>query len=142
MNDFSFVCEGVPTPKGRPRFSSRGGFVRTYTPAETENAEKKIREKSATGMKNAGNFEPTKLPVKICVNFFLPIPKSFSKKKTEDCLNGMVMPTSKPDLDNFLKLFLDAMNKVVYMDDSQIVEIFATKVYSKYPCTVINVAKF
>ena len=52
------------------------------------------------------------------------------------------MPTSKPDLDNFLKLFLDAMNKVVYMDDSQIVEIFATKVYSKYPCTVINVAKF
>ena len=142
MKDFSFVCEGAPTPKGRPRFTARRGFVQAYTPTETENAEKKIREKSSAAMKNSGNLEPTKLPVKISVNFFLPIPKSFSKKKTEECLSGVVMPTSRPDLDNYLKLILDAMNGVVYVDDSQIVELLATKIYSGYACTVVNISKY
>ena len=35
------------------------------------------------------------------------------------------------DLDNYLKIVMDAMNGFVYLDDSQINEIHATKSYSK-----------
>ena len=31
------------------------------------------------------------------------------------------------DIDNFVKFYMDCMNKVVYLDDSQVIEIYAKK---------------
>ena len=39
--------------------------------------------------------------------------------------------TSKKDIDNFCKFVLDALNKRFYNDDSQIIELCATKLYKK-----------
>ena len=39
--------------------------------------------------------------------------------------------TSKKDIDNFCKFVLDALNKRFYNDDSQIIELCATKNYTK-----------
>jgi Holliday junction resolvase RusA-like endonuclease len=58
------------------------------------------------------------------------MPKSYSKKRIEACLNGSEQPTKKPDASNILKSVEDGMNGVVYKDDSQIVNIHVTKVYS------------
>jgi Holliday junction resolvase RusA-like endonuclease len=44
-------------------------------------------------------------------------------------LEGIERPCKKPDCDNILKAYFDAMNKIVYDDDSQIVEIYSKKVY-------------
>ncbi len=41
------------------------------------------------------------------------------------------MPVRKPDLDNFLKCALDAMNGVLVYDDSQITTIRMTKRWSE-----------
>lgn len=38
-------------------------------------------------------------------------------------------PTVKPDVDNFLKSLLDALNQIAYEDDAQIIEINASKKY-------------
>jgi Holliday junction resolvase RusA-like endonuclease len=35
----------------------------------------------------------------------------------------------KPDIDNVAKCFLDAMNGIVYKDDSQVVSLHVTKEY-------------
>ena len=43
------------------------------------------------------------------------------------------MPTKKPDASNILKSIEDAMNGVVFNDDSQIVNIHVTKVYATEP---------
>jgi Holliday junction resolvase RusA-like endonuclease len=142
MNDFGFVCEGAPTPKARPRFSNVKNFVRVFSTEKNILAEKKIRAEAKIAMNLAENFEPVKVPVKMYVKFFMPIPKSFSKKKTADCLSGAIVPTPKPDLDNLLKLFLDAMNKTVYEDDSLVVEIVCSKVYSLTPCAVIYIKQY
>jgi Holliday junction resolvase RusA-like endonuclease len=48
-------------------------------------------------------------------------------------LAGSERPTKKPDLDNLAKSVLDALNGVIYQDDSQIVSLHMTKVYSQYP---------
>lgn len=40
-----------------------------------------------------------------------------------------VYHTKRPDIDNFVKFYMDCMNKVVYLDDSQAIEIHAKKEY-------------
>ena len=39
-------------------------------------------------------------------------------------------PTRKPDLDNFAKAILDACNRVLWLDDAQVVELQAQKIYA------------
>ena len=58
-----------------------------------------------------------------------PIPPSYSKKRTEACLNNFEKHTKRPDLDNVIKAVIDGMDKIVFDNDSQITSIYATKVY-------------
>ncbi len=69
----------------------------------------------------------------LTVTFFLPIPRSFSKKKHADAENFDLLPTKKPDLDNLVKTIKDACNKIIWNDDSQVCEIRAKKLYSDNP---------
>jgi Holliday junction resolvase RusA-like endonuclease len=47
--------------------------------------------------------------------------------------DGEIYPQVKPDLDNVMKAVLDALNGVVYADDSQVINLVATKRYSTDP---------
>jgi len=141
MNDFGFVIDGAPTAKGRPRFTSVGGFARTYTPAKTKNAEGMIEWLAINAMKQNQNTLITE-PLVVFIEFRMPIPKSFSKTKILGCQCGSVVPTVKPDLDNLAKTVLDAMNKTVYKDDSQIVDLVVRKRYADKPCTIVSIKEF
>ena len=141
MNDFGFVIDGVPTAKGRPRFTSVGGFARTYTPAKTKNAEGMIEWLAINAMKKNQNTLITE-PLIIFIEFRMPIPKSFSKAKTLSCQCGETVPTVKPDADNLAKTVLDAMNKTVYKDDSQIVDLIIRKRYADKPCTIVSIKEY
>lgn len=57
----------------------------------------------------------------LSVRVYRQIPQSFSKRKAALAAEGLVMPTSKPDLDNYIKLVLDALTGVVWEDDAQVV---------------------
>ena len=76
-----------------------------------------------------GSSEPLETPVAVFVYVTYAVPLSYSKKRREDCLNGIEKHTKRPDLDNCIKAITDGMNEVVYKDDSQITSIHATKVY-------------
>ena len=43
---------------------------------------------------------------------------------------GKRLPAKRPDLDQYIKLVLDALQGVLYKDDSQVVDIYASKRYS------------
>lgn len=66
-------------------------------------------------------------------------PKSFSKKKTEMAERGEIVPVTKPDADNYLKAIKDALNGVIWRDDSQIVDVQVSKRYSVRPRIEIEV---
>ena len=118
-----------PVPKGRPRFSKIGGFMRSYTPKKTSDYEAQVKAIA----KSAMTREPLDTPLAAFLYFRLPIPKSYPKKRIAACLAGSERPIKKPDLDNLAKSVLDGLNGVVYKDDSQLVSLHITKVYDRNP---------
>jgi len=122
----TFMVEGTPVPKGRPRFARRGKFVSTYSPKTTVDYESKVSESAKLAM---GASEPLETPVGAYIYITLPVPASYSKKRTQACLSGQERPTKKSDIDNYCKAIFDGMNGIVFVDDSLIVSLHATKVY-------------
>jgi Holliday junction resolvase RusA-like endonuclease len=122
----TFMVEGTPVPKGRPRFARRGKFVSTYSPKTTVDYETKVSDAAKLAM---GVSEPLETPVSAYIYVTLPIPASYSKKRTQACLSGQERPTKKSDIDNYCKAVFDGMNGIVFADDSQVVSLHATKVY-------------
>lgn len=123
----TFNVEGNPVGKQRARYAKRGNFVQAYTPEKTRSYETLIKESAKQAM---GSSEPLETPVSLYLYIRVPIPMSCTKKRLEAIQNGSEKPIKKPDASNILKSVEDSMNSVVYKDDSQIVNIHVTKVYS------------
>jgi len=72
--------------------------------------------------------------------FVFEPPKSLKKKELEFIENGGFIPkTTKPDLDNLEKLLFDAMQGVVFVNDSQIYKKeFVLKLYGKEPKIIVE----
>ena len=68
-------------------------------------------------------------PVAMTVISIMPVPESWSRTKRAAALAGTIRPASKPDSDNLAKSVADALNKVVYRDDGQIVDLRSIKFY-------------
>ena len=119
-----FNVDGDPQGKARARFTKTG---RAYTPQKTVNYENEIADKAKQAM---GSSEPLETPVAVYVYADYAIPSSYSNKLREACLNGFERPTKKPDADNICKAVCDALNKIVYKDDAQVVSLHFTKRYN------------
>ena len=70
------------------------------------------------------------------------IPKSFSKKKQKEALEGTIRPLTKPDADNIAKIICDALNDIAYKDDTQIIELTITKQYASEPKVKITLVEY
>lgn len=114
VDEFSLNIPMVPVPKGRPR-STRSGH--TYTPQKTRDAENTIRE----ACRSAWRLPPFSGPLVVELEFY------FAKPKT----NKTNHHTQRPDADNLGKLVTDAMNGVIYNDDSQITKIISSKLWAE-----------
>lgn len=121
-----FIVEGDPQGKARPRFSQKSGTV--YTPAKTAKYEKLIRKAFLAA---GGKAIPSDCYVGITVDAYFQIPKSYTKGKRLACQYNINRPAKKPDIDNTLKVVLDALNKAAYEDDKQVVEVSCRKCYSQ-----------
>lgn len=137
MSAVDIVIPGAPTPKGRPRFSRRSG--RTYTPSKTAQAEDTLAGRALVELAPVRERLPLAGPLRLVAVFTLPVAPSWPKKKQEAARTGALQPTGKPDVDNLVKLATDALNGVVWVDDSQLVEVVARKVYGDVPSTRLTV---
>ena len=125
----NFEVPGDPIPKGRPRFARRGTFVQTYTDSKTIEYETRVATLARIAM---GSSEPLKSHLTVFLYLRYTVPASYTKKRKEACLNGFEYP-KRIDLDNCYKSITDAMNGIIYADDSQIVEAHILKCYSLEP---------
>ena len=63
-----FTIQGEPVPQGRPRFSSRGGFTRTYDPPKSKDYKEKIKH-------IIKHYTPLEGNVKVYLGIYISIPK-------------------------------------------------------------------
>lgn len=126
------VLLGAPRGKERPRLTKAG---HVYTPEKTRDYEAALRYAAKEAM---GDRPPLDGPITVDIEVKVPIAQSWPKKRQEAARAGKERPTKKPDWDNFGKM-LDALNLVVWIDDSQIVEGRVRKFYSDKPGMWITV---
>ena len=129
-----FEVMGTPVAKGRPRVTKWGA----YTPEKTVNYENLVQ---FSYLQEYKNIEPLEGYLKIEIAFYMPIPKSTSKKNRELMIGWKLLPDKKPDIDNMIKSITDALNELAYQDDKQIVEVHAYKYYSEQPKAVVMINK-
>jgi Holliday junction resolvase RusA-like endonuclease len=140
-----FELVGTPGHKGRHRSRivfPKGGkkaFVHHYPDPETEAYEKVIAEAGALFMRGR---EPTKRPVALLVHAFREVPASWTARERAAALAGAVLPTSRPDADNHLKVAQDALNKIVWHDDTQVIDARVIKRFSENPALRIEIREF
>lgn len=125
-----FEIPGEPGAKGRPRFSTCGGFTKTYTDKKTRLYESLVRD---AYFSMVGNPDPISKEMEVEINAHFSIPKSVSKRKQAAMLSGIVRPTKKPDTDNIAKVILDSLNGIAFDDDKQVVRLVVNKFYSEKP---------
>ena len=136
-----FKYTGDPVGKGRPRITRKGTHVHTYTPEKTRMFEDAIRlEMMASTCEKMPVYEAG-IPLKAEVVMAIKVPSSYSKKKKERCLSGEILPTKKPDVDNVLKAIFDALSGFAFVDDSQVIEIVAEKIYSETPFVDVTITQ-
>ena len=63
------------------------------------------------------------------------------KKPRKSQKNGLPH-FSKPDTDNLIKTYLDALNKIAWRDDSLVYTVHAIKLWSDNPRTIIEIIPF
>lgn len=139
MTMVHFKYRGEPVGKGRPRVTRRGGYVHTYTPEKTRLFEDAMRFELLASTCETMPIYPAGTPLKAKVTMAMSVPKSYSKKKREKCLNGELVPTKKPDIDNVLKAVFDALIGFAFDDDSQIIEVIADKIYAEEPYVEVTI---
>ena len=124
------TIEGKPIAKGRPRLGRNG----VYTDAVTKAAETAI----GWELKKAC-AEPLSGTIEVSLYFTFRAPKSWRKADRERAEEEEEAHVVKPDLDNLIKLALDAANGILWRDDALVASIEAHKCYGETEATTFNV---
>ncbi len=131
-----FIVYGEPVAQGRPRMTVVKGRAMAFDP-------KKSRDFKGDVKAVAQNYVPEQMlqgPLELVIKIYRPIPKGMSKRKRELALSGDLRPTTKPDLKNYIAGVEDALEKMIYSNDSQVVSYGDTgKWYGDPPRTEITV---
>lgn len=122
MTEIRFTVYGQPVAKARARtFATAAGKVGSYTPRATREWERWIREE-------AGKHRPPQLldgPLVLEATFYVLKPKSSPRRRQ--------YPDTKPDVENLGKAVCDALQGLIYVDDSRIVEEILRKRFGDPP---------
>ncbi len=141
----SVLLPGVPMGKKRHRARAvvpKNGrpWVQTYPDPDGVAYEADLAEAGRKAMAASSLVsDPFDGPLTCFVEAFVPIPASWSMKKQAAAAAGEIFPTGKPDGDNYAKIAGDALNKICWVDDSQIIMWQVLKLYSDFPRLRVSV---
>lgn len=124
------VIPGVPVVWRAPYVGSKGA----YSP---KHAEKQIVQALLRSMYKG---EIITHQIRCDMMFFVPIPKSVSKKKQALMRAKELRPKGGGDRTNYLKFYEDCLQGIVIENDNQIVEGEASKWYDDEPRTTVHIS--
>lgn len=126
----NFTIHSEPITKARPRMNIRTG--KAYTPSKTRMFENFV----SLSYGNRHYFDDEYIRVRL--KFKFKVPKSYSKKKYQEAIEGKIRPT-KADIDNYIKAVLDGLNGKAFKDDRNIVGILAEKEFAEESCIEVTI---
>ena len=110
-----FFVPGRPIAQGSKRHVGRGILV------ESAKDLGPWRERVALAAHNAMNGQPLlDGPISLVLEFVLPRPKSAPKRSTPPAVK-------RPDVDKLTRACFDALTGVIFSDDAQVIDIYASK---------------
>jgi Holliday junction resolvase RusA-like endonuclease len=136
VTSFSLVIDGQPKGQPRPRFTSNG---HPYADKKQRLAEGEIRR----AWENEGSPRLPDGPLRLSLHLAVARPASHFKRDGSLSAAGEREPwpmRSKPDLDNAIKLVLDALGTLAFRDDVRFVDVHATREWSTWPSSLIVVS--
>lgn len=128
---------GTPQPKQSARFRAQKfgnkTFVKSYQKTEVVENERNFAFDAKSQLPE--DFKLYYGPVKVKALFVFPPLKSFSKSKLNILASGgIIWKDTKPDLqDNLMKGCIDSLEGIIFLNDSQIVEVSSKKIYGLVP---------
>lgn len=139
----TFELPGEPIAWARSgatiRFAHGRPYVHFYLTAEQE----RYREALAWCAKAALRGKlPTSKPCAVVAHAFVPIPESWPWRKKLAARSGVILPTAKPDHDNYLKVVCDALKGIAWTDDAAAVDGRCIKRFSDKPAMRVEIREF
>ena len=128
----SLTIPGPPVGKQRARICRTG---HAFTPAKTVNYEALVKQTFAA---KYPDFVPMSGPLRMILSSYIMPSKETTRKLKK---GAKIYPTIRPDISNVLKSIEDALNGLAYVDDKQIISVYAEKKYSLRPCVEIILAE-
>ena len=129
----SLDIDGEPIPWKRAGQKRLRNYVINY------DTQKKDKERIRLQIREQYKGIPLEGPLRIDFWFFMPIPKSTSKKLRKQMMEDTIRHEKKPDLDNLEKFILDCMTGYIYVDDAQVTMVYKEKLYRANAGTLIHV---
>jgi Holliday junction resolvase RusA-like endonuclease len=139
MQQIKFTIFGNPKSWKRHKTAmTKSGYVRHYDPGEIDKS-----NFLAKAMEHRPK-EPLKNPLILTLFFNIARPKSHYRTgknagKLKD--SAPISCTTRPDLDNYVKFVLDALNGVFWIDDAQVFSLYASKTYSSNPSVLVSIVE-
>ncbi len=132
--------------KSRIINSPKGAYASYYKPKETKEHEQDIRSNINSYM-IINRIRTNINAVKVVIYTGVPIPRSFSKKKREQAISGLLLPKKRPDLDNYTYLIKNSLKPSkkytnllhILSDDSLICDSVESKRYAERPFIKIEI---
>ena len=119
-----FSVAGMPVPQGSLKMMN-GNIVHVK-----DKQLRAWRTDIAKTAKSCGvQIAEKEVGVVIDLMFCLPKPKTVRRP----------IPSTRPDLDKLVRAVLDSLTGVAYIDDGQVVEVTASKIYSTYTGVKIGI---
>ena len=134
---YEFEIPGKIIGKGRPRLNSYTGAV--YTPTRTKDYENLVMQYFMIKYPKFKQLEG-RVSVEIVANF--EVPKSTKKQDKILMLENKINPIKKPDIDNIVKIILDAMNEIAFKDYTQITKLNVEKKYSETESVFVKIEEY
>ena len=119
---YKFTIPVEPKPKKRPK-------VYRWSTVNPSQKDEELVAQCFSQLEGIPN-KPLSGQIRVQVKFFKNPPKNTPKWQLPLMDQGIIRPAKSPDLDNYVKLILDALNGILWVDDRYIVEMHSGKFYT------------
>ena len=120
---FFVDAEPIAQPRQRHAYVKSLGRTINYTPKD--HPIHVFKDMCRIRARAAYQGKPLEMPLRVFLLFRLKRPGNLPKSKP-----GRIWAPGRPDNDNYVKAVFDALNQIIWKDDSQIVDLHSRKLYA------------